>query len=476
MQSAKRTQDNRLDAAVPRPVVTGWLGVGASLLCAGLLLGGCGLFSASCPTPRSSNPEASPSASQSDRAVGEMQVLQRVSQHVQALTNERRRERGLSPLQRNFGLRELACQHSRDMISRSFFSHENPDGETPQDRAALYHRHLIGQSGENIWKRTTGRPAPVTDAEALARTIVTSWMESPGHRANILRAPFTHLGVCVVQEGNDFRATQSFAEARAFFDDPLPKRMAPSSQRAVSVTPVPSSAQKPVRYDFWDPVDEQRVAGPHPFEDRIRAPETEGRVQIRFHVPQADGFVLAHGPILHVSTEARTGSSGRPSARAGMDSESPPENSEASEMPSGAPEAQEGTGTAPDFRADVIEESHQTPVLVDFWAPGCGYCRELTPVLESLAEEQEAWTLAKVNVDRRSPIAQRYGVRRVPTVKLFVDGTEKAAFTGAKSESDVQAWIGEHLPSASAANSPSTAADTTQNPSPDSTSSGHVGW
>jgi len=395
-----------------------------------------------------------------------MQVLQRVSQHIQALTNERRRERGLSPLQRNFGLRELACQHSRDMISRSFFAHENPDGETPQDRAAQHHRQLVGQTGENIWSRTSGPPTPVTDAEALARKIVADWMGSSGHRKNILRDRFTHLGVCVVQEGNQFRATQTFADARAFFDDPLPKQMAPSSQRTVSVTPVPPSGPTPVRYEFWSPAGEQRVAGPYPFEGRIRAPKTEGRVQLRLHVPASEGFVLASGPILQVSGEAGA-----------VAANEQPDRSEPSLAPAEKPsdslmsqpevaETRGGPDAALDFQADVIEASRDTPVLVDFWAPWCGPCQELNPRLESLAKQQDGWSLAKVNVDAHRRIAQRYDVRRVPTVTLFVDGTADASFTGAKSESEVQEWLDENVSSLSAADSSS----------PDSTSGRRAGW
>jgi putative thioredoxin len=101
-----------------------------------------------------------------------------------------------------------------------------------------------------------------------------------------------------------------------------------------------------------------------------------------------------------------------------------------------------------DFDVEVLERSHEIPVLVDFWAEWCGPCRMLGPVLEQIAEENEGrFELVKLDTDAAPHTATHYGIRSIPAVKLFVGGKVIAEFVGALPGGTIRKFLAEHLPS-----------------------------
>lgn len=98
--------------------------------------------------------------------------------------------------------------------------------------------------------------------------------------------------------------------------------------------------------------------------------------------------------------------------------------------------------TTQTFMADVIEESRRRPVLVDFWAPWCGPCKTLGPVIEkAVAASKGKVRLAKMNIDEHPAIAGRLGVQSIPAVYAFVNGQPVDGFMGAVPESQVKTFI-----------------------------------
>ncbi len=95
----------------------------------------------------------------------------------------------------------------------------------------------------------------------------------------------------------------------------------------------------------------------------------------------------------------------------------------------------------------LIDESHNRPVVVDFWADWCEPCKVLMPILEKIATEyQGAFLLAKVNADEQQMITQQFGVRSLPTVMVVQDGQPVDGFAGAQPEAQVRQMLAKYLP------------------------------
>jgi uncharacterized protein YkwD len=209
------------------------------------------------------------------------------------LVNDNRRKAGdgnLKDLSWDETLHNVARNHSDDMLTRRFFDHVNPDGLSDADRIAVAHRQLVGLTGENICMDSGYTAA---DARKTAQMIVKELMESPGHRANIMRPEFTHIGVGVSMRGGEIRTTQNFALVRALVDQPIPLAVKSGDVLHLGTTP------RAEKYDLWLSSSGMTVGESSDISD-VTVRVHPGVYKVRFYFPTATGYATFPGPQVEV--------------------------------------------------------------------------------------------------------------------------------------------------------------------------------
>ena len=116
--------------------------------------------------------------------------------------------------------------------------------------------------------------------------------------------------------------------------------------------------------------------------------------------------------------------------------------------------------TIENFESEVVAASASIPVLVDFWAPWCGPCKVIGPILEKVETEYEGrFKLVKIDSDEQQELAQAFGIRSIPTCVLMVGGKPVDGFMGAKLESEIKAFLDKHVPTSEVLEAESDAED-----------------
>lgn len=236
--------------------------------------------------------------------------IRKLEEKIFEKTNRRRTRRSINSLIGENGLELTARFHSSDMARKGFFDHQNLENVGPSFRVAKIHRRFIGLTGENIFKTTKD----IQDPEQAAERIMEGWMNSPGHRENILRSSFDVLGVGCFEHLENNRpwvyATQVFGTSIARLSGDFPDTVKPGQEIPVSVETVHPGYKAPIAVLWVNAADRSRkekfslaTAGHNIARGKLTAPGDRGLYQLVFHIPikgKNNTYAICRGPLYAV--------------------------------------------------------------------------------------------------------------------------------------------------------------------------------
>lgn len=205
--------------------------------------------------------------------------------------NQFRARTGLGALRRHAELDAAARAHAADMIERGYFEHHTPEGFTSVERVGLLARRFVGLVGENIAEVEGGPPSSAAELAGL-------WRDSPGHRANMLRASYTHVGFGVARRGDRTVAAAAFGQSFTELAAPAPYRVGGlgeigsslrgSSVRGYALEPI-GGGEKLGPFWLEDPAPDIGVVGAYAVKPYLSDPEMARR------------FLIVDGPIVQAA-------------------------------------------------------------------------------------------------------------------------------------------------------------------------------
>ncbi len=210
--------------------------------------------------------------------------------HLLAEHNNFRHAHGLGTLARSSVLDDAARAHAADLLRRGYFEHTSPEGFTSEHRVGLLARRFVGAAGENLAMQDGG------DTQPGSSEFAKMWRDSPGHRANMLRPDYTHVGFGVVAKGDRTIAGAVFGHTYAELAAPAPLRIRSGDELAGVLD---GAAPLLTGYEL-EPVEGGEVLGP--FEgEAAPARLRPGAYAIRPHAPDPAvpyRYWILFGPIV----------------------------------------------------------------------------------------------------------------------------------------------------------------------------------